>query len=343
MALRRRKREADADEAVIADDQAQAPERGRLTPVDIQQKVFRLAFRGYNERDVDEFLDEVTESLAALHEENKRLLEQLQDAGSGGSPGALAVARQQAEAIVRDARERAEGISGGAAPAASSVPSSFLVRERAFLQRIALLVQEHAGSLKDEARRAREAPARATSPESTTAGVESEEAPGPAAVAEPPGDETAPGDESGDENGARDEEPGTSRPEAAAAGAGAALAVEAGAASRSVSIPEAGSDEPPESEETPGDVPDATIEPIRARDGGEPGDATAPWRPVESQASPPAGGPSDDDPLVSAWESAFLDKEEESGQPSEAGVSRPGRRPSDKDEPSLRELFWGEE
>ena len=33
----------------------------RLTPVDVQQKEFRLAVRGYNEREVDQFLDEVTE------------------------------------------------------------------------------------------------------------------------------------------------------------------------------------------------------------------------------------------------------------------------------------------
>jgi DivIVA domain-containing protein len=47
--------------------------RPRLTPIDVQQKEFRLAFRGYNERDVDEFLDLVTEELAAFTEENRRL------------------------------------------------------------------------------------------------------------------------------------------------------------------------------------------------------------------------------------------------------------------------------
>jgi DivIVA domain-containing protein len=339
MALRRRKRAA--EEAPVADEQAQPPERERLTPVDVQQKVFRLAFRGYNERDVDEFLDVVTESLAALHEENKRLLEQLQDAGSGGSAGALAAARHQAEAIVRDARERADQISGGAAPAASSVPSSFLVRERAFLQRIALLVQEHAGALKDEARRAREAPSRTATSGSLTAGPA--DAPG-VAQTEPPEAEAetlAPEDTAiaDDESGTGDRAPGSSRTEAAAAGTGGALAVQ-GAGPRSVSIPEAGADEA--DEETPEEAAPTPIEPIRARDGVEPGDATAPWRPVESQTG---GGdaPSDDDPLVSAWESAFLDQEEEAGQPSEARVSRPGRRPSDKGEPSLRELFWGEE
>jgi DivIVA domain-containing protein len=47
-----------------------APASGtaRITPVDIQQVEFRLAFRGYNERDVDAFLDRVTEDLSAYLE-----------------------------------------------------------------------------------------------------------------------------------------------------------------------------------------------------------------------------------------------------------------------------------
>ena len=45
----------------------------RITPVDIQQAEFRLAFRGYNERDVDTFLDRVTEDLSSYLEENQRL------------------------------------------------------------------------------------------------------------------------------------------------------------------------------------------------------------------------------------------------------------------------------
>ncbi len=136
------------------------PQRIRLTPVDVQQKVFRLAFRGYNEQDVDHFLDEITEDLAALHEENKRLREELELRGPGGG---TEDARRHAEEIIRRAREEAARISA-AAPAAPVVPvgsaaatPAFLVREREFLQRLASLVQDHAASLKSEARRAREA------------------------------------------------------------------------------------------------------------------------------------------------------------------------------------------
>jgi DivIVA domain-containing protein len=48
-------------------DTSETPSRRRLTPVDVQQQVFRRAmFRGYNEQDVDDFLDEVTEEIALL-------------------------------------------------------------------------------------------------------------------------------------------------------------------------------------------------------------------------------------------------------------------------------------
>ena len=40
---------------------------GRIAPADVQQVEFRLAFRGYNERDVDAFLDRITEGLGFLH------------------------------------------------------------------------------------------------------------------------------------------------------------------------------------------------------------------------------------------------------------------------------------
>ena len=131
-------------------------QRPRLSPVDIQQRVFRLAFRGYNERDVDEFLDHVTEDLAALHEENKRLREQL---GGGAASADLGEARDQAEAIVREAREHAarliEDAGGQPASGGGGLSGSFLLRERDFLQRLAQSVQDHARWLKEEAQRQR--------------------------------------------------------------------------------------------------------------------------------------------------------------------------------------------
>ena len=48
-----------------------APATGdaRITPEEVQQVEFRLAFRGYNERDVDAFLDRITEGLSSYREE----------------------------------------------------------------------------------------------------------------------------------------------------------------------------------------------------------------------------------------------------------------------------------
>lgn len=43
-----------------------------LTPQDIIRKEFREAFRGYNQSDVDLFLDEVAEEYRAVVEENQR-------------------------------------------------------------------------------------------------------------------------------------------------------------------------------------------------------------------------------------------------------------------------------
>jgi cell division initiation protein len=195
---RKRKRKQEETEAAGFDEQAAgaAPERQRMTPVDIQQKVFRLAFRGYNERDVDEFLDRITEDLAALHEENKRLREQV--AEPGGGAGDVSAADRQAEAIVRQAREhavrlveaaeqRAAAIGTAGASSVSGLPASFLLQERQFLQQMASLVQGHARRLKEEARRARAAADEPASP------VRAEE---PGA---PPEEATAPWSPIGDE------------------------------------------------------------------------------------------------------------------------------------------------
>jgi DivIVA domain-containing protein len=128
---------------------------GRITPKDIQEVEFRLAFRGYNERDVDAFLDRVTEDLAAYLEE----LEQLR-AGASASPTALDVpaasaeaeriladARREAERILAEARARAAALGAGGGDARATL-APFLNRERAFLQSIGSLVQSHAEEIK---------------------------------------------------------------------------------------------------------------------------------------------------------------------------------------------------
>jgi DivIVA domain-containing protein len=338
--MARKKRKRQAEEATFGEGQPDAAERSRLTPVDVQQKVFRLAFRGYNEGDVDQFLDDITETLAALHEENKRLREQLQE-GGGAPAGAAAAAQRQAEAIIRQAREEAARIAGGAESgrdamgglaAPAPAPASFLVRERSFLQQIASLVQDHARSLKDEGRRLREAPGAAAGSGAIGA-VAGGVAAGAAVGIGPEGD---------DESLTQGSEP-TEDAAAEAPGAPAEEPVQADEAEETAPARAA-------SEGQEGTYPEAST--IAGTDDvPQPEEATAPWRPSEQQTPEDPGWPgsSPNDPLVSAWESAFA-----SG--SEGGASEEGREPDEapgdsegsgehdkKEEPSLRELFWGEE
>jgi DivIVA domain-containing protein len=175
----------------------------RITPVDIQQKEFRLAFRGYHESEVDQFLDELTEEVARLYAENKRLREELDfkrterldTQGTGEADAVLRQAREAAARIVEEARARAStlGAPVGSEPltlqAGTALLGPFLAREREFLQGLASLIQRHADGVKEGISRARQdmtvarpEPAPPIEPEppgsSGEADVEAAEAPG---------------------------------------------------------------------------------------------------------------------------------------------------------------------
>lgn len=128
----------------------------RVTPADVQQVEFRLAFRGYNERDVDAFLDRVTEDLASYIEENRRLRS---ETGPVPAPGdEAAAARTEAERIIAEARAQAARIvgeaeaqaalAGAATGDARAAVAPFLNTEREFLQGLGALVQGHAEEIK---------------------------------------------------------------------------------------------------------------------------------------------------------------------------------------------------
>ena len=151
----------------------------RLSAMDVQQKEFGVTRMGggYRMRDVDEFLDEITNSMTALADENRRLRDQAGNGAMLGAPDLEAVARQ-ADEIIRRARDEAaqilqEARSAQPAPPGPTVPaagdraaiSAFLGREREFLQSLAGLVQGHAEMVKGMAREARDAVAAATSAE----------------------------------------------------------------------------------------------------------------------------------------------------------------------------------
>jgi DivIVA domain-containing protein len=143
-----------------------APEGSpRITPIDVQQKEFRLAFRGYNERDVDAFLDQITEEFALYVDENRRLRESKGAAttvalvpSASGSDTAdpsqeadviVARAREEAARIVREAETKAAAATGSPSPAGDhGAVAPFLNKEREFLQNLASLVQGHAENVK---------------------------------------------------------------------------------------------------------------------------------------------------------------------------------------------------
>ena len=135
-----------------------APATGdaRITPEEVQQVEFRLAFRGYNERDVDAFLDRITEGLSSYREELEGVrsgsgLPLAAAAGSTGDADAIvARARAEADEIVRRAQEQAAGIraAGAGSGDARGAVAPFLNKEREFLQSLGGLVQTHAEEIK---------------------------------------------------------------------------------------------------------------------------------------------------------------------------------------------------
>lgn len=134
-----------------------APATGaRITPEEVQQVEFRLAFRGYNERDVDAFLDRITEGLSSYLEELERMrLVAQQPQGAAGSTGdagtMVARARAEADEIVRRAHQQAAGIRAAAGAGSGDtrgVVAPFLNQEREFLQSLGGLVQTHAEEIK---------------------------------------------------------------------------------------------------------------------------------------------------------------------------------------------------
>jgi DivIVA domain-containing protein len=151
-----------------------------IAPLDIQQKEFRVSrFGGYKMRDVDEFLDQVTDAMTAVMAENERLRRRPADAPVVGNSDLADVnrqademiqrARDEAARIVAEARQQAAALSGSGAVAGTAAEraavSAFLAREKEFLQSLAGLVQGHAEQVKTMARGARSAPQGASAPE----------------------------------------------------------------------------------------------------------------------------------------------------------------------------------
>ncbi|MCL4499585.1 MAG: DivIVA domain-containing protein [Chloroflexi bacterium] len=101
----------------------------KLTPLDIHHKEFHRAIRGYNEEEVDNFLDQVAEEFERLFKDNIDLKEQVEKAKDKASEyeelqktlqntlitaqrsadEVIANAKQEAEQMIQEARARAAG------------------------------------------------------------------------------------------------------------------------------------------------------------------------------------------------------------------------------------------
>jgi DivIVA domain-containing protein len=301
------------------------PPAQTLTPLQIQQKEFGVArFGGYRMRDVDEFLDQVTDALSSVIAENERLRRRAGSSGGAvvGAPDLNAVSRQadeivqrardEAARLVADARARAESLSAGSVAGAGMPPgdraavSAFLTREREFLQSLAALVQDHAEGVKAMARRSRDetrndvrdgAGDDAQREDSGDAGSEAgrTDKPAPAAGASAP-------------SAGKDTERSTPMARAATETPRPPSAEVSAPSGRTRSSP------PP---------PAPPVAPARERPGDEP-----------TMAIPPA------EPLVVGEpEPASARPDRDRGEV----VGRPRRQDRGDGDPSLRELFWGEE
>ncbi len=178
-----RKREQDMAEGQGFSSPAPSAGSTMLSPVDIQEKEFRVQrMGGYKMRDVDEFLDHVTEALSAALAENQRL----RQGGAGAATPVVGTAdladvnrqadeiiqraRDEAGRITAEAREQAAALSASGAIAATGATTeaeraainAFLIREKEFLQSLAGLVQSHAETVKSMARSARPRPVRSS-------------------------------------------------------------------------------------------------------------------------------------------------------------------------------------
>ena len=101
-----------------------------LTPIDIHNKEFRRTFRGYDEAEVDDFLDEVIREFESLLKEQAALRDELRQASAElaryknledsmnralmaaqeAAEGTIANAKKQADFIIREAQNQARDI-----------------------------------------------------------------------------------------------------------------------------------------------------------------------------------------------------------------------------------------
>lgn len=115
-----------------------------LTPTDIHHKEFRTSLRGYNEEEVDSFLDQVADELERLIHENVEMQQQLEQIKARVAEfeemqtslqSALLAATKSAEAVKDQARQESEAMVGKAQEEADSLVKSAQEQARQMILR----------------------------------------------------------------------------------------------------------------------------------------------------------------------------------------------------------------
>ncbi len=332
--MRKRKPESsDVDEGSAAREQPSGPSRaGRLTPLDIQQIEFRRSFKGYDEREVDEFLDRLTEDFAAALDEAQRLRDRAEGGlgavVAGGTPTGskrtadeiVQRARDDAARIVREAQERATAIGAAALGPGTSKEAAargagdratiapFIAKEREFLTSLATLVQGHAEAVRGMASSAQKAMPAAAAQEA-----------GPRPGTTTTGTGTEPGR-------ARAGRRGSSR----------------GSERRSLARRRRADVPPTSSPTSPPVTPPAAPPATKPMPAAMPTPSTerAPRKPESARPARPSEGSSDSG--ASGAPTPPGEGHVTIPDPDPAGAKRGDHKLAEGD-PSLRELFWGEE
>ena len=125
-----------------------------LTPIDIHNKEFKRSFRGYNEDEIDDFLDQVVNDYEMLYRENRQLKDRLALSEKEldqyhqlekNLQDTLVVAQRTAEQVTTAANQESEQIRSNAEFAAENIVNKAQIDARKSVEEAMHKVQDIAG------------------------------------------------------------------------------------------------------------------------------------------------------------------------------------------------------
>lgn len=124
----------------------------KLRPVDIQHKEFRKTFRGYNQEEVDDFLDQIYDDYSELYRDNMQLKEQIEmltvkmqhyQKIEENLQGALLIAQKSADETIATSHKQAEVVLREARMQAARIEEDAKSHVREILEERAHLERQH--------------------------------------------------------------------------------------------------------------------------------------------------------------------------------------------------------